>query len=71
MSAPGAFEKELAAATLAARRAAAAILGQRSHPVVSIKPDGSPVTSADHASAEVRGRCGLYRGQSHQVYIPE
>ena len=53
MGAPGAFAAELAVAVLAARRAAAAILEHRARPVVSIKPDGSPVTSADLASDAV------------------
>jgi len=47
------FEQELADAVLAARRAAAAILDHRARPVVSIKPDGSPVTSADFAADAV------------------
>jgi 3'-phosphoadenosine 5'-phosphosulfate (PAPS) 3'-phosphatase len=56
------FERELAVAVLAARRAAAAILDHRARPVVSTKPDGSPVTSADFAAdavirATVREAC--------------
>jgi fructose-1,6-bisphosphatase/inositol monophosphatase family enzyme len=47
------FERELAVAVLAARRAAAAILDHKARPVVSIKPDGSPVTSADFAADAV------------------
>jgi 3'-phosphoadenosine 5'-phosphosulfate (PAPS) 3'-phosphatase len=47
------FERELVVAVLAARRAAAAILDHRAHPVVSTKPDGSPVTSADFAADAV------------------
>jgi len=49
VSVPGDFEQELAVAIIAARRAAAAILDQRSHPVVSTKPDGSPDLAADAA----------------------
>jgi fructose-1,6-bisphosphatase/inositol monophosphatase family enzyme len=50
VSRPPDFERELTIAIAAARRAAAAILDHRSRPVVSIKPDGSPVTSADYAA---------------------
>ncbi len=49
-------------AILAARRAAAAILDQRSHPVVSTKPDGSPVTSADLAGDAILTEEGVDDG---------
>ena len=44
------YGAELKVAVRAARRAAAAILERRTNPAVSIKPDGSPVTSADVAA---------------------
>jgi myo-inositol-1(or 4)-monophosphatase len=53
MVAQGELAAELAVAVLAARRAAAAILEHRAQPAVSIKPDGSPVTSADGAADAV------------------
>jgi fructose-1,6-bisphosphatase/inositol monophosphatase family enzyme len=50
MSAAEDLGLEIGVAMLAARRAAAAILEQRGRATVSIKPDGSPVTSADLAA---------------------
>src|SRR5262245_137372 len=49
MSGRSDFERELAVAILAARRAAA-ILGRRGRHDVAIKRDGTPVTSADLAA---------------------
>ena len=53
MSTPGDFGTELAVAVLAVRRAAAAILERRARHEVSIKPDGTQVTSADLAADAV------------------
>ena len=50
MNGPGDFASELAVAVLATRRAAAAIVERRERHDVSIKGDGTPVTSADLAA---------------------
>jgi fructose-1,6-bisphosphatase/inositol monophosphatase family enzyme len=53
MTEQGELASELAVAVLAARRAAAAITGHRARHEVAIKPDGTPVTSADLAADAV------------------
>jgi fructose-1,6-bisphosphatase/inositol monophosphatase family enzyme len=50
---PGDLDAALEVAILAARRAAAAILADRPPAIVSTKPDGSAVTSADRAADAV------------------